>query len=84
MVGKFYPQVDALPALLENAVRNNAYDEAMRYWKTKANLDRQDLDQLSYLRKIPALAQSLREFYAQMKRDEPNSPIPDQALRILK
>ena len=71
-------------ALIGNAARQGAFEEAARYWKLKANLNRQDLEDLSYLKNFPALAQALREFYAQMKLAELKSPIPDLALQILR
>lgn len=80
----YYSYNYGINALVENAARNGAFDEAARYWKIKANLNRQDLEGLSSLTRFPALAQSLREFYTQMKTAEPNSPIPDAALQILK
>lgn len=80
----YYSYNYGINALVENAARNGAFDEAAQYWKTKANLNRQDLEGLSSLKRFPTLAQNLREFYAQMKTAEPNSPIPDAALQILK
>jgi len=80
----YYSYNYGIKALIENAARNGAFDEAAQYWKMKANLNRQDLEGLSYLKSFPALAQNLREFYTQMKTAEPNSPIPDAALQILK
>ncbi len=80
----YYSYNYGINALIENAARNGAFDEAVRYWKMKANINRQDLEGLSSLKRFPTLAQSLREFYTQMKTAEPNSPIPDAALQILK
>ena len=76
----FYSFHDGLKALLENAVRRGAIDEAMRYWKMTANLDRQNLEALNYLKTFPAMAKSLRDFYTQMKIDEPDSEVPVYAL----
>jgi hypothetical protein len=84
MLNGYYSYNYGIKALIENAARSGAFDEALRYWKMKANLNRQDLEDLSYLKRFPPLAQSLREFYAEMKTAEPNSPVPDAALQILK
>ncbi len=84
MRGGFYSLDYGIKALIGNAARQGAFDEAARYWKMKANLNRQDLEDLSYLKNFPPLAQILRDFYAQMKTNEPNSPVPGAALQILK
>lgn len=70
--------------LAENAAKNGAYSEAIRYWKLKANLNRRDLDYLESLARFPQIKEGLREFYLRMKTDEPFSPIPDIALQKLK
>ncbi|HEY8559137.1 MAG TPA: hypothetical protein VIL74_01955 [Pyrinomonadaceae bacterium] len=72
-----------MKTLIESAVRAGAFDEALRYWRTMVNLDRQYADNLDYLKTFPAFAKLLREFYAQMKRDEPDSAIPDDVLSRL-
>jgi hypothetical protein len=73
-----------LSQLAENAVKNNAYGEAMRLWKLKANLNRRDLDGLETLARRAEMKENLKEFYRQMKSNEPFSPIPDIALQKLK
>lgn len=70
--------------LAENAAKNCAYSEALRFWKLKANLNRRDLDYLESLARFSQIEEGLREFYQQMKANEPFSPIPDIALRKLK
>lgn len=70
--------------LVRAAAQNGAFDDAFRYWKIKANLNRSDLEDLNYLKGFPPFADSLRGFYKQMKIDEPYSPIPDVALGILR
>jgi len=70
--------------LIANAVKNGAFDDAVRLWKMKANLDRRDLGNLSFVAQNRKVAAALREFYKQMKIDEPYSPIPDIALQTLK
>lgn len=81
-----YPIVSiySLDRLIWSAVKNGAFNDAVRYWKIKANADRRNLENLSSLVRYPAVAERLREFYKQMKVDEPNSPIPDIALEKLK
>ena len=70
--------------LILNAAKNGAFNDAVRYWKIKANLDRGNLENLASLVRYPAIAESLRKFYKQMKIDEPYSPVPDIALRNLR
>ena len=70
--------------LVMNAAKNGAFDDAVRYWKLKSNLDRRNLENLSSLIKFISVAETLRQFYRQMKTDEPYSPVPDIALDILK
>jgi hypothetical protein len=80
----YYSLNYGIKALIGNAARQGAFDEALRYWKLKANLNRLDLEDLDYLKRFPVFAQSLREFYTQMKTAEPYSPVPALALQILK
>ncbi len=70
--------------LAESAAANGAYSEAIRFWKLKANLSRRDLDNLETLARFAEIKINLREFYRQMKSNEPFSPIPDIALQKLK
>lgn len=72
-----------IDSLIFAARRNGEFDDVVRYWKMKADLDRRNLYQLSILRDIPSVADRLREFYKQMKIDEPDSPVPDIALGVL-
>lgn len=70
--------------LAENAAKNGAFADAVRFWKLKANLNRRDLDNLEYLARNAEIKEALREFYRQMKLSEPFSPIPDIALNKLR
>jgi hypothetical protein len=79
----YYNYREGMNALLFNAARDGAFEEALGYWKIKANLDRQDLADLQYLKSFPALARKLRDFYKQLKAAEPDSAIPDIALQLL-
>ena len=74
---------EALKRLAIAAAESGDFADAVRLWKTHANLNRRDLSALSSLAKHPAVAEALREFYKQMKIKEPDSPIPDMALREL-
>jgi hypothetical protein len=67
-----------------NAATNGAFTDAVRYWKMKANLDRRDLENLQSVAAYAPIVDALRDFYRQMKIDEPYSPVPDTALKILK
>jgi hypothetical protein len=73
-----------LDRLILNSAKNGAINDAIRFWKIKANLNRRNLENLTSLVRYPAIAESLRSFYKQMKIDEPYSPIPDIALQNLK
>jgi predicted nucleic acid-binding protein len=79
-----YGYPSSFDSLILNAAKNGAFDDTVRYWKIKANLDRRNLDHLSSLKRFPTVAESIRQFYKQMKTDEPYSPVPDLALEILK
>lgn len=74
---------DALRRLAIAAAENGDFSDAVHLWKTHANLNRRDLSALSSLAKYPAVTDALREFYEQMKLNEPYSPVPDMALREL-
>jgi hypothetical protein len=55
----------------------------MRLWRLSANEDRRAM-----MRNLSQLAQTsakpeLLKFYAQMKKEDPDSSIPDMALRLL-
>jgi len=66
------------------AARSGSTDDAMRFWKVAANLNRRDLDYLSSYRSYPTFSGRLRAFYREMKTNEPYSPVPDLALAALK
>lgn len=78
---RYYSSFDRL---VLTAAKNGAFNDAVRYWKLKANLDRRNLENLASLKGYPTIAKSLRQFYKQMKIDEPYSPIPNIALQYLK
>jgi hypothetical protein len=65
------------------AAQQNATDDAMRLWRMSTNLDRRNLDALPQLAATKVRPQ-LIAMYSQMKIDDPLSPIPDLALKLLK
>ncbi|MDT4897526.1 MAG: hypothetical protein QOH25_2603 [Acidobacteriota bacterium] len=71
-----------LPRVAQVAAREGAVDDAMRLWRMKANLDRRHLDGLVQLSATKA-KEPLREMYAQMKKKDPLTFVPDLALRLL-
>lgn len=64
------------------AGRNGSPEDALRLWRLKTNLDRNDLEGLTELAKTNAKTW-LSAMYLQMKQDDPQSAAPDRALRIL-
>ena len=64
------------------AAQQNAIDDAMRLWRKSTNLDRRNLENLAQLAQTKARPQ-LVEMYSNMKKEDPQSPIPDLALRLL-
>lgn len=74
---------ESLKRLAVAAAENGDYADAVRLWKTHANLNRRDLSALSSLARYSAVAESLRQFYERMKINEPYSPIPEMALQEL-
>jgi hypothetical protein len=64
------------------AAQQGAPNEAMRLWRLSSNLDRRELAGLPELARAGVKPQ-LRAMYAQMKKDDPDSTIPDMALRLL-
>jgi hypothetical protein len=71
-----------LARIAQAAARVGAVDDAVRLWKMKANLDRRHLDGLAGLAATKA-REPLRAMYEQMKKNDPLSFVPDQALKIL-
>lgn len=70
--------------LAVTAAKTGAFADAARFWKMKANLNRRDLNNLSTIAAHGPVASELRAFYKQMSIDEPYSPVPEAALKILK
>jgi tetratricopeptide (TPR) repeat protein len=64
------------------AAQQNAIDDAMRLWRMSTNLDRRNLEALSQLAQTNAKPQLLA-MYSKMKQEDPQSTIPDLALRLL-
>jgi tetratricopeptide (TPR) repeat protein len=64
------------------AARAGAYDEAIRLWRLRANIDRGDFNGLSELARL-GLKDRLRSFYQQLAQDEPASWAPRAALQSL-
>lgn len=73
---------NAFAELAVAAAQQNATDDAMRLWKTSTNLDRRNLEPLSQLAQTK-LKPQLIAMYSEMKRQDPQSTIPDLALRLL-
>jgi hypothetical protein len=77
---------DSYAALLATiavaAGKRDATDDAIRLWRLSANLDRRDLSNLSQLAQTSAKPE-LRKLYLQMKKEDPESFIPEVALRLL-
>jgi hypothetical protein len=77
---------DSYAALLATvavaAGKRDATDDAMRLWRLSANLDRRDLSNLNQLAQTSARPE-LRKLYLQMKKEDPESFIPEVALRLL-
>jgi hypothetical protein len=73
-----------LAAVAEAAARGNAFTDAVRLWKLQANLNRRNLNNLETLARYEQIKIALRDFYQQMRRREPHSPIPSEALEKLK
>ena len=77
---------DFAKALAEVAVvaaQQNAIDDAMRLWRLSTNLDRPNLEALKELSRTSAKSKLLA-MYTKMKTEDPQSSIPDLALRILR
>lgn len=64
------------------AARVGAVNDAVRLWRMKSNLDRRSLGELKELAATPA-KEPLRQMYAQMKKKDPLSSVPDIALKVL-
>ena len=80
------PQTLIVAACLANiavaAGKGGATDDAVRLWRLSANLDRRDLSDLKQLARTSAKPE-LRKLYLQMKKEDPESFIPEVALRLL-
>ncbi|MBS1797098.1 MAG: hypothetical protein JSS81_24940 [Acidobacteria bacterium] len=72
-----------LARLAVAAANKGKINDAARFWKRRANLDRRNLDSLAELAKTPAKT-PLREFYERMKATDPLTDAPERALEILK
>lgn len=77
---------ESLPAKLGTiavaAEKQGATNDAIRLWRLGANLDRRVISDLSQLAQTSARPELLK-FYSQMKKEDPESVIPDMALRLL-
>jgi hypothetical protein len=65
------------------AGRTGSPEDALRLWRLKTNLDRNDLEGLAELGQTNAKT-GLSAMYLQMKQDDPQSAAPDRALRVLR
>jgi hypothetical protein len=72
-----------LPRISLAAAQAGAVGDAVRLWRMRTNLDRRYLDGLDQLALTKA-KEPLREMYLEMKKLDPLSSVPDQALLILK
>lgn len=72
-----------LGAIASSAAQHGATADAIRLWRMKVNLDRRDLSGLDQLARTEARA-GLREFYLQMKKENPQSPVAELALNTLR
>jgi len=73
---------DWLGRIAVAAAKASAEDDAMRLWRAKTNFDRTDFRQLDELARL-GLKQRLRDFYQQMRQDDPVSWAPEAALKLL-
>lgn len=64
------------------AAKQGAIADALRLWRLKSRLDQRDLTGLEGLSRTDARLQ-LREFYLQMKKDDPLNTIAERALQAL-
>jgi hypothetical protein len=71
-----------LATIAVTAGKGGATDDAIRLWRLSANLDRRDLSNLNQLAQTSAKPE-LRKLYLQMKKEDPESFIPEVALRLL-
>ncbi|MCI0392907.1 MAG: hypothetical protein MOB07_29600 [Acidobacteria bacterium] len=73
---------DSLGEIAFVAARAQSPDEAMRFWRAKANLDRGDFRYLSDLARL-GLKERLRSFYQHLAKDDPECWAPKAALQLL-
>lgn len=73
---------EALAEVAVVAAQQDATEDAVRLWLMSTNLDRRNLETLPQLSQTKVKPQ-LVAMYAQMKKEDPLSTIPDQALRLL-
>lgn len=79
-----YDRHESINRLAKTAAENSDYANAVRLWKMRSNLDQRNLKGLEILSLYYEIGLELVDFYEQMKVEEPYSPIPDMALKILK
>jgi hypothetical protein len=72
-----------LEKLAVSAAKAGDVKDAVRLWSIRTNLNRRWLYELNELANTKA-KNALREFYLQMKKNDPNTTAPDAALQILK
>lgn len=72
-----------LSTIALNAAKNGAFEDAARIWKLKANIDRNNLENLFSLKRYPEITANLRAFYEKIRKEEPFSIVPEKALAIL-
>lgn len=72
-----------LGMIASTAAQHGATADAIRLWRIKVNIDRRDLSGLDQLARTEARS-ALREFYLQMKKSDPQSPVAELALNTLR
>jgi tetratricopeptide (TPR) repeat protein len=80
--GGFRYRGNELGKIAAVAAKNGNINDAVRLWKTNANLDRRNLDGLEELAGNAAKPM-LREFYLQMKKRDALTDLADKALKSL-
>lgn len=81
-VGGFRFWGNELGKIAVSAAKSGNINDAVRLWKTNANLDRRNLDGLGKLAETAAKP-LLREFYLQMKKRDAANVLADKALNSL-
>jgi hypothetical protein len=80
-------ETSELPAWISKiclaAAKSGDFDDAMRFWRMKDNIDRTCIGPLEELGKIEGMRLSLKRYYSDLAAREPGSAIVRQALSVL-